>query len=98
MERTYEKPKNEKGIRHNTVSHSIIELRRSPRKPYVLNQRKTDTIKYAPEAPEDIMIQLLEILINLMKEMIIIVLVLLLLEMILKMIKKHPINLIIFEI
>ena len=51
VERTYEKPKNEKGIRHNTVSHSIIELRRSPRKPYVLNQRKTDTIKYAPRGP-----------------------------------------------
>ena len=38
------------GLRNNTVSHAIIEKRKEERKPYVLNERKTETIKFTPRA------------------------------------------------
>lgn len=36
------------GYRNNTVSHAIIDIKRTERKPYVLNERKTDIIKFNP--------------------------------------------------
>ena len=42
--------KEKKGFRNNTVSHSIIENRKQERKPYVLNERKTDVISFNPRA------------------------------------------------
>ena len=42
--------KEKKGFRNNTVSHSIIEKRKQEKKPYVLNERKTDVISFNPRA------------------------------------------------
>ena len=36
------------GFRNNTVSHTIIEKRKTENKPYVLNQRKNDKISFTP--------------------------------------------------
>ena len=42
-------PDNKKGgFRNNTVSHAIIDIKRAERKPYVLNERKIDIIKFSP--------------------------------------------------
>ena len=35
----------------NTISHSIKDIKRSPIKPYVLNERKCDVITYEPKMP-----------------------------------------------
>ena len=32
--------------RNNTILHSIVDIKKSPEKSYVLNERKTDTIRY----------------------------------------------------
>ena len=39
-----------KSARNNTVSHTIIEKRKTEPKPYVLNERRTDIIKFSPRA------------------------------------------------
>ena len=41
---------NKRSTRNNTVSHTIIEKRKTEPKPYVLNERKTDVIKFSPRA------------------------------------------------
>ena len=33
-------------MRNNTVSHSIVEIKKSPKKPYVLHERKCDVIRH----------------------------------------------------
>ena len=37
-------------FRHNTVSHKIVDIKKGERKPYVLNERKTDKISFHPNA------------------------------------------------
>ena len=41
---------NKNSLRHNTVSHKIVNIKRGEPKPYVLNERKTDIISFRPNA------------------------------------------------
>ena len=41
---------NKNNFRHNTVSHKIVDIKKGERKPYVLNERKTDIISFRPNA------------------------------------------------
>ena len=41
---------NKNSLRHNTVSHKIVDIKRGEPKPYVLNERKTDIISFRPNA------------------------------------------------
>ena len=44
-QQSFSMPKNSNTSRENTVFHSIVELRKSPKQSYILNVRKTDIIK-----------------------------------------------------
>ena len=41
---------NKNNLRHNTVSHKIVDIKKGERKPYILNERKTDIISFQPSA------------------------------------------------
>ena len=41
---------NKNSLRYNTVSHKIVDIKRTEPKPYVLNERKTDIISFRPNA------------------------------------------------